>query len=99
MPHSLEFPRMLRAVVPLMRSRNALVHKFIAYRLPRFAAIVRALNNLSEPAARLRRVQTVRIGRRTFHVIQFPSGEMRSADFPVFSLPIRRQNERTFARP
>src|SRR5476651_1341902 len=96
MPDAFEFPRMLRAVIPLMCSRHTVVneHAALAFghsvrafeilraaarRLPRFAAIVRALNDLSEPRARLRRVQSIRINRRTFDVINFPASKMRPA--------------------
>src|SRR6476659_5948213 len=41
---------------------------------PRFAAVVRALNDLSKPAAGLRRVDAVRVHGRTLHVVNLPSG-------------------------
>ena len=49
-PHPLEFPRMRRAVVPLVRAGHAVVHELVAHRLPRLAAVVRALDHLPEPA-------------------------------------------------
>ena len=67
-PDAFEFPRMLRAVVPLMRARDAVVNELVAlahrhplwiccrpaaWRIPCFAAVIRALNDLSEPSARL----------------------------------------------
>ena len=73
MPDALEFPRMRRAVVPLMRAGHAVVHELVADRLPRLAAVVRPLNQLPEPAARLRRVEAVRIGRRSLEVIDLPA--------------------------
>src|SRR5438552_8655056 len=63
MPDSRELPWMRCAVVPLMRSRNAVVRELVAGGLPRLAAVVRALNELSEPAAALRRVQSIRVNR------------------------------------
>src|ERR1700730_4731016 len=97
MPDALELPRMLRAVVPLMRARHAIVNEFVALalghairrlfhptarRLPSFPAIARTLNDLPEPGARLRRVDSVRINRRPFDVINFPARKMRPVHFP-----------------
>src|SRR6201991_2388545 len=60
---------------------------------PGLTTIVGALNNLSKPAAGLRRVNTVRIHSRTFHVINLPAGEVRAADVPFVTFSIRTQNE------
>src|SRR5207244_367199 len=65
MPDALELPRMRRPVVPLMRAGYAVVHEFVVDRLERFAAVVRALNQLAEPPGALRTVETIRIGRRS----------------------------------
>ena len=92
-PDALELPGMRRAVVPLVRAGHAVVDELVADRLPRLAAVVGALDHLPEPAARLRRVEPVRIGRRTLHVIDLPAGEMGAADVPLFALAVRRQNE------
>src|ERR1700722_5988592 len=62
--------------------------------MPSLAAVIRALNDLAKPAARLRRIDAVRVNRRSLDVIKFPAGEMRPADFPFFAFAIRRQNER-----
>src|SRR5450432_1179215 len=97
MPDALELPRMLRAVVPLVRARDAVVDKLIADRLPRLPAVVRALNLLPEPAAGLRRIQPVRVNRRTLHVINFPPRKVRAADFPSFAFSVRGQNERSLS--
>ena len=48
-PHPLEFPWMRRAVVPLVRSRQPVVLELVADRRPRPPAIIRALDELSEP--------------------------------------------------
>src|ERR1044072_2948635 len=55
---------------------------------PRQAAVVGALNDLFEPAARLRRVNAVRIHRRTFEVINLPSGEVWATHIPLFTFSI-----------
>ena len=82
MPHPLELPGMLRAVVPLMRGERLagfgrrVVDELVARGLrrtwggrlsgrrsglvPGLAAIVGALDQLPEPAARLRRIQPIR---------------------------------------
>src|SRR5262249_31699578 len=57
-------------------------------RVPPFATVVGTLNDLPEPSARLRRVDPVGINRRTFHVINFPTREMRAAYFPSFTRTI-----------
>ena len=87
MPDALELPRVRRAVVPLVRAGHAVVGEFVAHRLPGLAAVVGALDLLPEPAAGLRGVEPVRVGRRAFDVIDLPAGEMRAADFPVSRLP------------
>src|SRR5207249_10372518 len=66
-------------------------------RLPRLAAVAGALDDLSEPSARLRRVQPVRIRGRSLHVIDLPPREMRAAHVPLLALAVPRQDERTLA--
>ena len=56
--------------------------------VPGFAAIVGALNDLSKPAACLRRVQPVRVSRRSLDVIHFPAREVRPLDRPFLALAI-----------
>src|SRR5579883_2903256 len=102
MPDALEFPGMLRAIIPLVRPRIALINELVALalghaagadeflrvaagRIPRFAAVIGALDDLAEPAAALRGVDSIRVQRRAFEMIHFPTGEMRSADFPIFA--------------
>src|SRR6266496_603029 len=63
-------------------------------RVPGFAAVIRALDDLAEPAARLRRVNPVWINRRTFEVIHLPTREVRPADFPILALAVGGQNKR-----
>jgi hypothetical protein len=53
MPDALEFPGMRGAVVPEMLPRGAVIHELVADGLPGLAGIVRSLQDLPEPAARL----------------------------------------------
>ena len=87
MPDARELPWMRRAVVPLVRRRAAVVGELVADRFPGRAAVVRALDDLPEPAAALRGVETVRIDGRSFDVIDLPAAEMRTADVPAFLVP------------
>src|SRR3989449_3625769 len=64
-------------------------------RLPRLAAVAGALDDLSEPPARLRRVQPVRIGGGSLQGVDLPAREVRAAHRPLFSLAIPRQDEST----
>src|SRR5437879_1066522 len=68
-----------------------------AGRLPRLAAVARALHHLSEPAARLRRVQAIGIGGRSLHVVDLPPREVRTAHLPLLALTVTRQDERTLS--
>src|SRR5579872_3102673 len=119
MPHALELPRMLRAVVPLVSGQRLsgrvrrVVHEFVALPdrrarsglfpwrrsrlVPRFPAVVGGLNNLAEPAGRLRRVNAVGIGGRSLHVVNLPAGEMGSGNIPLLSLAVGAQNESSLA--
>src|ERR1700730_11851659 len=64
---------------------------------PGFATVIGALNDLSEPGTGLRRVESVRINRRTFDVINFPARKMRPVDFPFFALAVRCQDKRALS--
>src|SRR6266496_5644152 len=66
-------------------------------RIPFFSAVIRALNDLAEPPAGLRCINSVRINWRTLYVVNFPARKMRTADFPSFARAIRRQDERPFS--
>src|SRR5262249_16956512 len=92
-PDALELPRMLRAVVPLVRAGRAVVDELVSDGLPRLAAVARALHDLPEPAARLRRVEPAGIGGRAAEVIHLPAGEVRAGDVPLLALAIRGQDE------
>src|SRR5215213_887060 len=113
MPDPLELPRMLRAVVPLVCSGNAFINEFVALafrhsvrsrlqsaprRLPGPAAIIGTLDHLSEPGTALRGVDAIRVGGRTFQMIHFPAGKVRTVDVPFRARPIRAQDEGAFAR-
>src|SRR4029453_12457382 len=87
------------AVVPLVRSGHAVVDELVADRLPGLAAVVRSLDELTEPAARLRGVDAIGIGRRPLEVVDLPACEVRPADVPGLPLAVRRQDERALARP
>src|SRR5262245_35253264 len=89
---------MWRPVVPLMRAGDAVVGELVVDRLPGLAAVVRSLDELTEPAGSLRCVQPVRVGRRSFEVIQLPAAEVRPLDLPVLPFTIRGQDERALAR-
>src|ERR1043166_5744484 len=108
MPDAFEFPRMLRAVVPLVRADLAFIDELVALaarhavraggrgaagRFPGPAAVIRTLDNLSEPAAGLRSINAVRVHRRALEMIQFPPGEMRAADFPILARAIGSDDE------
>src|SRR6185503_20458351 len=75
MPDALEFQRVRRAVVPQVLAGNAVVDELVADGVPGRAAVVRALQDLSEPAARLRGIQPVRVRRRSFEVVDLPASE------------------------
>src|SRR5438105_405922 len=104
---------MLRAIIPHVRADFAMVEEAVAAprrrsarrgrghaigRHPRLAAIVRALDDLPEPPARLRGVNAIRIRRRTLEVIHLPAAEMRAADFPLLAFSIGCENERALLR-
>src|SRR4051812_47277066 len=93
MPHPRELPGMLRAVVPLVCARNALVRELVADGLPGPAAVVRALDDLAVPAGGLRGIEPVRIGRRSVQVVHLPAGEQRALDVPIVPRSVRPQNE------
>ncbi|MEJ7742261.1 MAG: hypothetical protein WKF73_06760 [Nocardioidaceae bacterium] len=59
MPDAGELPGVRRSVVPLVGAGDAVVVELVADRRPRRAAVVGALDQLPEPAARLRRPQTI----------------------------------------
>src|SRR5690242_17574887 len=93
MPDALELPRVRRPVIPRVRPCDAVVGELVADSRPRLAAVVRAREHLTEPAAALRDVDPIRIGRGALHVIDLPAGEVRPGDGPVFSLAVRGENE------
>src|SRR6266540_3688266 len=64
-----------------------------ARRVPGFAAVVGALNDLPKPAVRLRPVNEIRVNWRAFHVVDFPTRKMRAASLPSFARTLRGQNE------
>ena len=65
--------------------------------VPGLAAVVGALDDLPEPAARLRRVDPVRIDGRALQVIDLPAAEERAADVPLLALAVGGEDERALA--
>src|SRR3990172_9362213 len=98
MPDSLELPGVLRAVVPLVRAGDAVVHEFVTRRLPRLAPVVGALDHLPEPAAGLRGIQPIRVSGRPLEVVNLPARKVETANVPLVALCVRGQNKRAFAR-
>src|SRR5262249_40960489 len=76
------------------RADLALVRELVPRRLPYLAAVVRALDLLPEPAARLRRVEAVRVGRGGPQVGHLPARQMRAVRGPLLALARRRQDQR-----
>ena len=64
---------------------------------PGLAAVIGPLNDLPEPSAGLRGIDSVGVNRRTLQVIELPPGKVRAAYFPVFALAIRREDESALA--
>ena len=110
-PYAFELPRARRSVVPAVFTDLTLVHEAVALagrglsgcrhllaagRRPGLPAVVRPLQNLTEPTAGLRCVDPVGIDGRSFHVIDLPAAEMRAVDRPVLTLAVRAENESTF---
>src|SRR5205823_14407953 len=85
-------------------------HTFLYSRIPTLRAlnsfptrrssdlVARALDDLAEPPAGLRRVQAVRIGGGSLHVVDLPACEVRAADIPALALAVRCQNEGSLSR-
>src|SRR5262249_52776579 len=81
-PYARELPRMRRSVVPEVRPSGTVVEELVPHRLPRLAAVVRALDDLPEPTAGLRGVQAIRVDGRSLEVIDLPAAEVRAAHVP-----------------
>ena len=64
-------------------------HLFASRRLPRLAAVVRALDDLAEPSAGLRSIDPVRVGRRALQVVHLPARKVGTAHLPLFALAVR----------
>src|SRR4051812_46223382 len=98
MPDALELPWVRAAVVPRMRPRDAVVAELVPNGRPGLAAVVGARKHLPEPATALGRINPIRIGGRSLHVIDLPAREVWARDGPIFSLAIRGENECAFLR-
>src|SRR5512141_1192744 len=97
-PHALEFPWALRAVVELMRAGVANVQEVLADRLPRGATVVRSLHHLTEPAARLRGVDPIGIDGRSLDMIDLPPREVWPTDLPILPVAVGGKHERSLLR-
>src|SRR5205823_335284 len=73
------------------------VRERVAHRLPRLATVVGALDHLPEPAAGLRRIQSIRVDGRALQVVDLPASKVGTTDIPPFALAIRCQDERALA--
>ena len=98
-PHPLELPGMRGPVVPLVGAGHPVVGELVAHRFPGLAPVVRALRHLTEPAARLRAVDPVGVGRRPLEVVDLPPREVRAAHLPLLALPIGAEHEPALAGP
>jgi len=96
-PDALKLPRTRRAVVVLMGAGDAFIGELVADGFPRLAAIVGTLDHLAEPGAALRGEEAVGVGGRTIDVIDFPAGEMGTADVPLLSFAVRSEDEAALA--
>src|ERR1700686_2957407 len=94
MPDSLELPRVLRAIVPLVSAGYAVLDELVVHGLPRLPSVVGALNHLTVPAGGLGHIQPIRIGGRTLQMVDLPAPKVRTADVPLFALSVGRQDER-----
>src|SRR5262249_41381868 len=65
--------------------------------VPGLATVTRSLPDLAKPAARLRRVQPIRISGRSLEMIDFPACKVGTADVPPFALCVRGEDERALA--
>src|SRR5207245_2556491 len=87
--------------VALAVGHSARAHQVFRFRagwIPGFAAVIRALDDLAKPPARLRRVNAIRIRGRSFQMVNLPAREVRAVDLPVFARAIRREDERALLR-
>ena len=97
-PDPLELERSRRPVVPQVLAGLALVAEVVVDRLPGLPAVVRALDQLAEPARRLRGVEPVGVGRRTGDVVHLPAAEVWAGHLPVPARTVGGQDERTLTR-
>src|SRR5579864_2757087 len=82
-----------------MVANFSFVGELVADRLPGLAAIIRPLDQLTEPAGRLREVDPVRVDRRSLEVVNVPARKVGPGDIPLLTPVIRRQDKRPLVRP
>src|SRR5262245_66133405 len=56
--------------------------------VPSLSIVIRALNDLAEPAARLRCIDSIRVGGRSLQVINLPARKKRRANVPPFPFSV-----------
>src|SRR5579872_6325701 len=74
-------------------------HRFASRNFPRLAAVAGALDDLPKPAAGLRGINAIGVGRGPLQVVQFPSRKERTANFPLVALAVRGQDKRPLVGP
>jgi len=97
-PDALELPGVWGAVVPLVRAGDSVVGELVAHGLPCLAAVVGALDDLTEPAVGLRGVDAVGVCGRALEVVHLPACEVRAVDLPIFTLAVGGDDECSLAR-
>src|SRR5258708_32494398 len=79
-------------LVALAFGRSLLLSVLFARRRPRLypslAAVVGALNNLPKPATGLRRIEPLRVRRRSLKVVNLPACKVGTTDVPVLALAV-----------
>jgi len=97
-PDPLELPRVLVPSYHLVVvAGHTLVGELVAHRLPGRAAVVGALDDLAEPAARLRGVDPVRVHGRSLDVVDLQPPK-KAAHVPARAPAVGGQHERALAR-
>src|SRR5918999_4434425 len=73
-------------------------HLLAAGRAPGPAAVVGTLNDLPEPAARLRSVDALRVRGRAFEMVDLPASEVRPVHLPALARAVGSENEGALPR-
>ncbi len=86
-----------RLLIPM--TGRSVDRDFASWLIPSLAAVIGSLNDLPEPIAALRCIDSIGIDRRSLHVVDRPTAEERPFDFPFLSFAIGMKNEGTLAVP